>query len=94
MTQEELSELQHVKELFKKLQELQYSTIGDPALSVSLGAGGYLHSISVFVHVSEEYSNGKALGSFALAVFLSSKENEDACNACIAFVNAHRALRA
>lgn len=94
MTHEESIELQHMKKLFKKIQKLQFSTIGDPALSVSLGAGGYLHSISVFVHVSEEYSNGKALGSFTLAVFLSSKENEDACNACIAFVNAHRTLRA
>lgn len=94
MTQEELNELQHIKKLFKKLQELQYSTIGDPALSVHLDAGGYLHSVSIYVHVSEESSKKKMLEMFNLAVFLPSKENEDACNACITFVNAHRTLRA
>ena len=94
MTQEELSELQHIKELFKKLQELQYSTIGDPALSMELSTGGYLHSINVYVHVSGEYFEKNMLEIFTLAVFLPSKENKDACNACIAFVNAHRTLRA
>lgn len=92
MTQEESTELQHMKKLFGKLQKLQFSTIGDSALSIDLDSGGYLHSMNVYVRVNG--ANGKTLllKIFCLATFLSYRENEDTCNACIEFVNAHRTL--
>lgn len=91
MKHEELSELQHMKELFKKLQELQYSTIGDPALYISVDTGGYLHSMTACVHVNEKCFK-KNIKIFNLATFLSSQENEETYSSCVAFVNAHRTL--
>lgn len=92
MTHEESIELQHMKKLFKKLQKLQFSTIGDSALSINLDSGGYLHSMNVYVHVNGANGKTSLLKTFSLATFLSYRENEDTCNACIEFVNAHRTL--
>lgn len=92
MTHEESTELQHMKKLFKKLQKLQFSTIGDSALSINLDSGGYLHSMNVYAHVNGADGKTALLEVFRLATFLSYRENEDTCNACIEFVNAHRTL--
>lgn len=92
MTKSELTELQHIKLLLSKLQQLQMSTIFDPNLSITLETGCYLHSVraNVFVgHINEIDCSEKRLATFELHTWHNPRHNENICNGCIAFVNAH-----
>lgn len=94
MTQIELNELQHIKELLKRLQETQLSIVGDPAISMDVEMGGYKHSVNIHVFLGDvndwSYTSERELKTFCLATYKNSRLNEDICNGCIAFVNAHR----
>ena len=92
MTKRELAELQHIKQLFAKLQQLQMSTIFDPNLSITLETDCYLHSVRahVFVgHINDIDYGEKRLATFELHTWHNPRHNENICNGCIAFVNAH-----
>lgn len=94
MTQYELNELQHIKELLKRLQALQLSIVGEPAISMDIEMGGYKHAVNIHVFLGDvndwSYSSERNLKTFKLDTYNAPRLNEDICNGCIACVNAHR----
>lgn len=52
MTKSELQEMEHIKQLLSRLQQMQLSVYGEPHMSVSLGVGGFRHSVDVTHTVS------------------------------------------
>lgn len=97
MTKSELTELQHIKLLLIKLQQLQMSTIFDPNLSITLETGCYHYSVRVYVFVGNinEIAYGeKRVATFELSTWHNHRHNENICNGCIAFVDAHRTQKA
>lgn len=97
MTKSELQEMEHIKQLLSRLQQMQLSVYGEPHMSVSLGVGGFRHSVDVYVHLYTDVERvcctDERVEMFSLSVWNASRLNEDICNGCIALVNAHRELR-
>lgn len=99
MTQSELKELEHMKVLLRKWWKIQFSTVGDSRISMEISTGGYLGSMCASVHLMERDSQERPGGllktvMFYLSTFHNPRHNENICNGCIAFINAHRTQNA
>jgi hypothetical protein len=98
MTQSELKELEHMKVLLRKWWKVQLSTVGDSRISMEISTGGYLGSMSASVFLMERDSPepGRPIKTviFYLSTFQNPRHNENICNGCIAFINAHRTQNA
>ena len=97
MTKSELQELEHIKQLLAKLQELQTSIYMDAHVDMEIGTGGYKHSVSIFVHFradAESIGTPDRTEHFTLSPWYPSSHNTNICNGCIDFINAHRERKA
>lgn len=94
MDENEMKEMLHIKELLKRLQELQLSLYGNGKVAMSIDMSTYRHGISVDVWTKVDMFaayDEKELKSFSLRVWDKPKHNENICEGIIRYVQKHSA---
>lgn len=94
MNENEKKEMQHLRELLHRLQELQLSLYGNGKVTMDIELTGYKHGISVNVWTGVsmlEACSNKNLKVFSLCVWEKPERNENICNGIIRYVKKHSA---
>ena len=94
MNENEEKEMLHIKELLKRLQELQLSLYGNGKVAMDLNMSTYRHGIDVTVWTNVDMydvNDEKELKSFSLRTWDKPKHNENICEGIIRYVQKHSA---
>ena len=90
----EKKEMQHLRELLYRLQELQLSLYGNGEVAMDINMSTYRHGIDVTVWSNVDMydvSDERELKSFSLRTWNKPKHNENICEGIINYVRKHSA---